>query len=146
MFNWRRMRGWRVTGAFGVFDTGQQFRLSQHKLAQTGSHKRSNNSTPDFSSAVPPRSSCIISSCIKPQTFSDNLQGIHSIHSPHPTNPFLSISPRFASPSPSLVNPVTQHLLEPNRKPIQRRRYEQRVFIVPSILPQIRRYPPLTSV
>ena len=39
----------------------------------------------------------------------DKLQGIHSIRSPHPTNLFLSISPHFASPSPSLANPFTHN-------------------------------------
>ena len=39
----------------------------------------------------------------------DKLQGIRSIRSPHPTNLFLSISPHFASPSPSLANPFTHN-------------------------------------
>ena len=75
-----------------------------HKFAQTGSPS---NSTPDFSSVVPPPSSSFI---IKPQTLStDKLQGINSIHPPHPTNPFLSISPHFASPSPSFANSFTHN-------------------------------------
>ena len=105
LFNWRRTRGWRMTRAFGHRSTSGVLGKGKIKFTQTGSHKAS----PITQLRISLQSSLLVLCQSQASDSTDKLQGIHSIRSPHPTNLFLSISPHFASPSPSLANPFTHN-------------------------------------